>query len=85
MEGSSRGGAHSANHDGNTTTYIKKAGALKMANIEELAALLFGGGALPFDDTQVYEAASCVLTVGASSARLPSDRVGNVGVRTTAH
>lgn len=28
--------------------------------------VIFGGDALPFDDSQVYEAVSCILTVGAS-------------------
>lgn len=28
--------------------------------------VIFGGDALPFDDTQIYEAVSCVLTVCAS-------------------
>lgn len=28
--------------------------------------VLLGGDALPFDDTQIYEAVSCVLTVGAA-------------------
>ena len=30
--------------------------------------ILLGGDALPFDDTQVYEAASTLLTVGAAVA-----------------